>query len=374
MRRLFVLFLFFSACAPRQAGRESGFDPLSVMPEDVLLPNPDSVLREAQDAYNRKDYPRAASAYLDYVSRNNQNAIALYNLACCFGLMGDSIRASAFLRAAWDAGYWDTLHILRDPDFEPVRGSLAFKSTMDGIMAEATRGTEGKNKVYLSVGTLLPCYVVVPEDYDAEERYPLVIGLHGYGSDPKQFSDLFRRPYKTDTTKKSMKISFIYAVPCAPYPVSLGGKPGYSWTPPEGEIGKRAIWMDADYITSLPRELLKSYNIDTTRVYLLGFSQGASMAYTIGLNNYKRFKGIIAFAGWFDTTMVSLESIRKAKAEGMKVFIAHGKYDQSVPVTASMGAYKFLKEIYLDVWISQFEGGHEVPMETLEFAIKWMGL
>lgn len=115
---------------------------------------------------------------------------------------------------------------------------------------------------------------MVPDDYDAEERYPLVIGLHGYGSNYERFSELFRRPYRTDTSRKSMKIRFIYAAPCAPHPMATGTEPGYSWTLREEGPGEKTIWMGADYISSLPRELLKSFNVNTTRVYLLGFFTG----------------------------------------------------------------------------------------------------
>ncbi len=372
-----IVFLVVLACVPRKAGEKAkapGFDPASVRVEDVLMQSPDSVLSEAIKAYNEKDYARSASAYLVYISHNNSDAIALYNLACCFGLMGDSARAAAFLMASWDKGYRDTEHILRDPDFDPVRESSAFKNAVKKMEKEALVSSEGKNMVYILAGTLLPCYVVVPEDYDAEERYPLVIGLHGYGSNYERFSDLFQRPYKTDTSKKSMKIGFIYAAPCAPYPMAVGSEPGYSWTIRQEGLDEKTIKLDADYISSLALELLKSFNVDTNRVYLLGFSQGASMAYNIGLNRPERFKGVIAFGGWMDTVLVSGEALKKAGAKGMRVFIAHGKDDRVVPLEASQNAYKRLKDAGLDVQLNQFEGGHEVPMETLEFAMEWMGI
>jgi len=366
-----IVLLFGLACVPRQAGENTAvgaIDPASVRVEDILMRNPDSVLAEAIKSYNEKDYVRSASAYLSYVKHNNSDAIALYNLACCFGLMGDSVRAAAFLMASWGKGYRDIQHIRQDTDFDPVRGSSVFKNAMDELEKKALVGTKGKNKVYVPVATLLPCYVIVPEDYDAEERYPLVIGLHGYGSNYERFSDLFRRDPKSDTAG----IDFIYAAPCAPYPITGGTEPGYSWTLREEDLDEKTIWMDSDYITSLLRELIKSYNVDTTRVYLLGFSQGASMAYNIGLNHPELFRGVIAFGGWFDSTMVSAEALKKAK--GMRVFIAHGNSDKAVPIEASLDAYRRLKDAGLDVQLNQFEGGHEVPPQTLRFAIEWMGI
>ena len=373
-RTIIPIFLLASlACVPRQAGEGKAYTdigPASARVEDVLMRNPDSVLAEAVKAYNEKDYARSAAAYLFYVKHNNSDAIALYNLSCCFGLMGDSARAAAFLLASWEKGYKDIQHIRQDTDFDPVRGSSVFKSAMDELENRALARTEWKNKVYVPAATLLPCYVIVPEDYDAEERYPLVIGLHGYGSNYERFSDLFRREPKSDNPR----VGFIYAAPCAPYPVSGGSEPGYSWTLREEGLAEKTIWMDSDYITSLPRELIKSYNVDTTRVYLLGFSQGASMAYNIGLNHPELFRGVIAFGGRMDNDLVSAEVLKKAKAKGMKVFIAHGKSDQTVPLEASQDAYRRLKDAGLDVQLNQFEGGHEVPMQTLRFAIEWMGL
>jgi len=370
-----LALLALAGCTPRQTGEKAmakAIDPASVSVEDVLLSNPDSVLREAINAYNEKDYASSASAYLAYVSHNNSDAISLYNLACCFGLMGDSTRAAAFLKASWDAGYRDAEHIRQDTDFDRVRESSVFRTTVKEMDEEAAEKSYGKNRVYVTAVSMLPCYVVVPEDYDAEKRYPLVIGLHGYGSNYERFSDIFRRSSKADTTEKAAGIDFIYAAPCAPYPMAGGPEPGYSWTLREKEMGEKTLRMDEAYITSLPLEILKSWNVDTTQVYLLGFSQGASTAYFIGLNHPERFRGVIAFGGWLDTAMVSAEALKKAK--GMRVFIAHGKSDQTVPLEASQDAYKRLKDADLDVQLNQFEGGHEVPIQTLQFAIEWLGI
>lgn len=360
--------------APPRGRKEYGptFDPATLSVEDVLLSNPDSILWEAIDAYNENDYARSASAYLSYIRHNNSDAISLYNLACCFGLMGDSARAAAFLRASWDAGYRDTEHIQQDKDFDRVRESSVFKTAVKEMEKEAKKKSYGKNRVYVTAGSMLPCYVVVPEGYDAEKRYPLVIGLHGYGSNYERFSDLFRKDSKSDTAGKATGVDFIYAAPCAPYPMAGGPEPGYSWTLCEEELGEKTLVMDDDYITSLPLEILKSWNVDTTQVYLLGFSQGASTAYFIGLNHPERFRGVIAFGGWLDSAMVSADALKKAK--GMKVFIAHGKSDQTVPLEASQDAYKRLKDAGLDVQLNHFEGGHEIPIQTLQFAIEWLGI
>jgi phospholipase/carboxylesterase len=377
MKRSITLFalLALAGCTPRQAGEKSmaeAIDPATVSVEDVLLSNPDSILWEAINAYNEKDYASSASAYLSYVSHNNSDAISLYNLACCFGLMGDSTRAAAFLMASWDAGYRDAEHIRQDTDFDRVRESSVFKATVKEMDKEAAEKSYGKNRVYVTAKSMLPCYVVVPEDYNAEDRYPLVIGLHGYGSNYDRFSDLFRRDSKSDTAGKATGVDFIYAAPCAPYPMAGGPEPGYSWTLRDEELGEKSLVMDEDYITSLPLEILNSWNVDTTQVYLLGFSQGASTAYFIGLNHPERFKGVIAFGGWLDSAMVSADALKKAK--GMKVFIAHGKSDQTVPLEAGQDAYKRLKDAGLDVQLNQFEGGHEVPIQTLQFAIEWLGI
>ncbi|MEA3311275.1 MAG: hypothetical protein U9Q76_03540, partial [candidate division WOR-3 bacterium] len=64
-------------------------DPSTVEPAQVFTANPDSLHMLARDAYNKENYLEAARYYLAVAHYKPDNVTAIYNLACCYGLVGD---------------------------------------------------------------------------------------------------------------------------------------------------------------------------------------------------------------------------------------------------------------------------------------------
>jgi tetratricopeptide (TPR) repeat protein len=57
--------------------------------------------------------------------------VAFYNLACSYSNLEDLDGAFTALRQAFDLGYKDYPHLLRDPDLENVRRDRRFKALLD---------------------------------------------------------------------------------------------------------------------------------------------------------------------------------------------------------------------------------------------------
>jgi phospholipase/carboxylesterase len=105
-------------------------------------------------------------------------------------------------------------------------------------------------------------------------------------------------------------------------------------------------------------------------VYLMGFSQGCSFTYGIGLRHPDLFDGLICFAGWLDTAWVSADQVLAASQ--MPVVIAHGSEDQVVEYEASTTARDYLEDFGYDVLFLEFEGGHTVDADALVEAQSWL--
>ncbi|MGZ3183408.1 MAG: S41 family peptidase [Telluria sp.] len=72
--------------------------------------------QEATQAYQARDYPRAAALYL--AAYDQERAVDdLYNAACSYALAGDAERALATLRRAMDAGFLNADQAAHDSDF-----------------------------------------------------------------------------------------------------------------------------------------------------------------------------------------------------------------------------------------------------------------
>jgi hypothetical protein len=82
----------------------------------------DSLLTSAQQSSKKKDYPAAIAAYQLVVRepgvKPRHKAVALYNIACYYGLQHDTSNALVNLRRAIDAGYVNSKQISTDTDLD----------------------------------------------------------------------------------------------------------------------------------------------------------------------------------------------------------------------------------------------------------------
>jgi len=323
-----------------------------------------AIFVEAYEAYIEEDYDLAIEKYLTYLAGNARDAKAIYNLACCYGLIGDEMLATSFMLRSVRAGFEDIDWISWDPDFDSVRDGEFFTPALDSIsMAMAEEEANLGSIIHIPGITMIPCRIKLPDGFDPDVPHDLIIGLHGYGSNPDKFIKLswdgFEEP------------DFIYAVPQAPYPRFAGAEPGFSWMiwSDDEDLPVATVEGSHQYICDVTKTLQEDYLIDET--YLMGFSQGCGFTFETGLLNPELFDGLICFAGWLDTTVVSVDDIEAAG--DLRIFIAHGTEDAVVEYEASTTAFQYLTSFGMDVEFHDFPSGHTVDPETLREAQVWMG-
>ena len=73
----------------------------------------------------------ALEADLRLADLRPKDPVAFYNLACSYSNLENLDAAFDALRRAFDLGYRDYRHLLRDPDLENVRRDRRFKSLLD---------------------------------------------------------------------------------------------------------------------------------------------------------------------------------------------------------------------------------------------------
>jgi phospholipase/carboxylesterase len=218
--------------------------------------------------------------------------------------------------------------------------------------------------LHLEGGALFKCLVGLPYDYDPDSgsSYPLVVGLHGYGSNAEHFfiaGKLFARE------------GIIYAVPQAPYPVQTSGGAGYSWSlrnTNDDEASERSAALTIDYILEVVGSLKAQYPVSD--VYLFGFSQGGAYTYLTGMENPDLFSGLIAFGSRFDPEWFLEETL--TSASHLPVFIGHGERDAGIPIQDAQEARRILEAFDYKVTYHPFDGGHMIPVDALRVAVDWM--
>jgi predicted peptidase len=116
-------------------------------------------------------------------------------------------------------------------------------------------------------GEKLPYRLFVPASYDAKQKYPLLLWLHGSGGlgDDNQLqisqgNSFSTRLWTSDSVQREHPL-FVLAPQCPK---------GSAWT--SGQNGEPSPYLEAAVL--LLAELQKKYSIDSSRVYVAGQSMG----------------------------------------------------------------------------------------------------
>ncbi len=253
----------------------------------------------------------------------------------------------------------------KKPDYERVILKDATQITKEQLSIRLEERISGLGDViFLEAPMLLKCRIVKPKDYDPNKTYPLVIGLHGYSSNPERFIYLWNSLEQPD---------IIYAVPQGPYAIPEGPILGYSWSiwdVEDQDMLPKSVELTQKYLLQLTAGLKQHYKIDKT--YLLGFSQGAAFAFMTALNNPQEFNGVICLGGWLPREQFTDDQLQNAN--NLKVFFGHGKSDEAVSLGLAEHSRKVLESFKYKTTFESFTGGHEIPAELLKLVVKWIHL
>jgi phospholipase/carboxylesterase len=105
--------------------------------------------------------------------------------------------------------------------------------------------------------------------------------------------------------------------------------------------------------------------IDTARIALAGFSDGASYTLCLGPSNGDLFSHLMAYSPGFMETVAPI--VGKPR-----IFISHGTSDPVLPIATTRDEIvPALRHAGYDVTYREFDGGHQVPAAISEAALDW---
>lgn len=199
----------------------------------------------------------------------------------------------------------------------------------------------------------------------AKSNPPVIILLHGYGSNE---ADLFELSNGLDERFLTISVR-------APF---KGKEIGYAWYDLEF-LPNKQVSCNYNQLKESKAKLLsfisnacKAYKADSTKVFLMGFSQGAIMAYDLALTNPKKISGIMALSGRL------LEDTKKNKLDDnaitkVKYFIGHGYSDNVIDISEAEKANEFLKTKNIkEVTYRNYEMPHSISGNELNDIKKWL--
>ena len=163
--------------------------------------------------------------------------------------------------------------------------------------ANSQEARPGEHTLTLKVGELERRYIVhVPPRYTDITNMPVVIMFHGGGGTARGAMRETGWARKADL--EGFLAVFPEATPPDPTKPSRFGSNGQTWNDGSGRFhaGERNV-PDVAFVRALLDDLDARFAVDGRRIYATGFSNGASMAFRVGVDLAARFAAVAPFAG-----------------------------------------------------------------------------
>uniref|UniRef100_A0A7V3RGV8 Tetratricopeptide repeat protein n=1 Tax=candidate division WOR-3 bacterium TaxID=2052148 RepID=A0A7V3RGV8_UNCW3 len=137
-------------------------------------------LQIANTALSKGDYQVAIENYKSVLRFRPEHAAVAYNIPCCYSLLNNKPEALEWLKKAIDLGKYA---FDEDEDLNNIRETKRYKKFLNKA-----------NKLLNRMKQIKPEPVILlPSDYDTNMSYSLLIYMHGWGSNPIDFSKNFQK-------------------------------------------------------------------------------------------------------------------------------------------------------------------------------------
>lgn len=122
-----------------------------------------------------------------------------------------------------------------------------------------------------------------------------------------------------------------------------------------------------DFIEDLKGEL----EFDQKQVYLMGFSQGGIMSYSVALTEPEKIKGIAVMSGRLLPEVKPLIADEK-RLDKLKVFISHGEQDPVLHFPFATDAVAYLQSKGINPEFHQYDELHTINKQMFDDVNLWL--
>ena len=197
-----------------------------------------------------------------------------------------------------------------------------------------------------------------------QKKIKIIFLLHGYGSNEE---DLF-----------SLK-EFIpnnYIIISLRGPISIGFN-SYAWYSInfQNNIDR---WIDCDEAISSKNIIinditlhLKDLAFTNENVSILGFSQGAILSWSIGIEYPNLIKNILPLSGFYHSEITETNLNSKSIINS---FSTHGINDPVIPISWARRGIQRLNKYNINIEFKEYQSGHEINNDNLRDVISWLDI
>jgi phospholipase/carboxylesterase len=146
---------------------------------------------------------------------------------------------------------------------------------------------------------------------------------------------------------------------------------GYSWRIRESdewptlEQFDEAVAALGDFIQALP----ELYNADLSRLYLIGFSQGAALSFAYAMRHPRKVQAVASLVGFLPVDCDDGDTM--AALDGMPVLMIVGKQDERIPYERSLNCAHTLHLAGADLDYHDYDMEHRLNSEAMRDLRSW---
>jgi len=197
------------------------------------------------------------------------------------------------------------------------------------------------------------------------ENPPLLLLLHGYGSNEE---DLFS--FASELPEELLIISVR-----APLSLGFGSFAWYSINFDASSQSKFSNLEEAresiHKIENFIDTVVQEYQVDTQKLFVLGFSQGAILSYALSLRNPNKMNKVLALSGYINTELIP-QNLTANQCKNLDFFISHGTVDQVLPIDWTRNSLPILDSLKIKYIFNEYPVGHGVNPQNFEDFKKWI--
>jgi phospholipase/carboxylesterase len=195
--------------------------------------------------------------------------------------------------------------------------------------------------------------LLTPDEIDPDRLYPLFTILHGAG----RHDEALAKAYRNEAERRQA----LFLIP-------RSVEPTWDLIASEGRL-------DLDFLEYAYDLIYRRYPVDALQQTLVGYSDGASYALSVGLCNCSMFSALIGWAaGFLVVDPPTAERFREGVPEPRpRIYLEHGTHDQLFDFQkVAIPMRDQLQKSGFDVTFSVDEGGRHMPSGSFhQEALDW---
>ena len=243
---------------------------------------------------------------------------------------------------------------------------LAALSTGKDLLYKA-KGDNRRNYLMAESGEIMPYRIYVPTTWDGKKQLPLIVALHGANLDEtNMLSRADGKLLKLAEANGYIVVSPLgYRINGAYGNLAMAGGPTALLQPMTPARLRMSDLSERDVMNVLELTATE-YNVDRSRIYLMGNSMGGAGTFLLGAKYAEKFAALApSAAGLGDPSRPEAPDFPYDRLTGMPLMIIVGEKDMGVLPSAKIGVAQLQKHGLAPIFVEVPGGTHGSSVEIM---------